>query len=394
MPATLADKLLDFKWGNIDLWRSEEMQLVQLMIPAESAHDTVAALGEVGMLQFKDLNTEKSAFQRPHANAVKRCDEMARKLRFFAEEVAKAKVVAAVRGVPDKALTLDALEGRLETLEAEMLEINANSERLSRTHAELAELQVVLEKAGGFFDTARIAAQREDLGRSPSMPEAMDAPLLESAQPVDAKTSRLGFVAGTIAMEKLLPFERLLFRATRGNMFLRQAPVGKLRDPASGEHVDKAVFVVFYAGERARAKILKICEAFAANRYPFPEDAARQRQMHAEVTARLRDLHTTISAGDDHRAGALAGIAVALEAWTLQVKREKAIYHTLNKLSVDASHKVLVASGCTTGPTCVDDAAAERRSASCTRARAAVGHHASATSTLWEASTDSLFSVW
>ena len=29
MPATLADKLLDFKWGNIDLWRSEEMQLVQ-----------------------------------------------------------------------------------------------------------------------------------------------------------------------------------------------------------------------------------------------------------------------------------------------------------------------------------------------------------------------------
>ena len=236
-------------------------------------------------------------------------------------QVAKAKVVVAVRGVADKALTLDALEGRLETLEAEMLEVNANSERLSRTHAELAELQVVLEKAGGFFDTARIAAQREDLGRSPSMPEAMDAPLLESAQPVDAKTSRLGFVAGTISMEKLLPFERLLFRATRGNMFLRQAPVGKLRDPASGEHVDKAVFVVFYAGERARAKILKICEAFAANRYPFPEDAARQRQMHAEVTSRLRDLHTTISAGDDHRAGALAGIAVSLEGWTLQARR-------------------------------------------------------------------------
>jgi V-type H+-transporting ATPase subunit a len=38
------------------------------MIPAESAHDTVAALGEVGLLQFKDLNTEKSAFQRTYAN--------------------------------------------------------------------------------------------------------------------------------------------------------------------------------------------------------------------------------------------------------------------------------------------------------------------------------------
>lgn len=43
---------------------------VQLMMPAESAHDTIAALGEVGLLQFKDLNPDKSAFQRTFANQV------------------------------------------------------------------------------------------------------------------------------------------------------------------------------------------------------------------------------------------------------------------------------------------------------------------------------------
>ncbi len=43
----------------------------QLMLPAESAHDTVAALGEVGLLQFKDLNPDKSAFQRTFANQVR-----------------------------------------------------------------------------------------------------------------------------------------------------------------------------------------------------------------------------------------------------------------------------------------------------------------------------------
>jgi V-type H+-transporting ATPase subunit a len=42
----------------------------QLMMPAESAHDTIAALGEVGLLQFKDLNSDKSAFQRTFANQV------------------------------------------------------------------------------------------------------------------------------------------------------------------------------------------------------------------------------------------------------------------------------------------------------------------------------------
>ncbi len=43
----------------------------QLLIPAELAHDTVDALGEVGQLQFKDLNTSKSAFQRTYANQVR-----------------------------------------------------------------------------------------------------------------------------------------------------------------------------------------------------------------------------------------------------------------------------------------------------------------------------------
>lgn len=37
---------------------------------------------------------------------------------------------------------------------------------------------------------------------------------------------QLGFVAGTIPVEKLAAFERLLFRATRGNMFLKFTPVG------------------------------------------------------------------------------------------------------------------------------------------------------------------------
>ena len=46
------------------------------MIPAESAHDTIGALGDVGLLQFKDLNADKSAFQRTYANQVRvRCCE-------------------------------------------------------------------------------------------------------------------------------------------------------------------------------------------------------------------------------------------------------------------------------------------------------------------------------
>lgn len=42
----------------------------QMIIPAEAAHDTIAALGELGLAQFVDLNPSKSAFQRTFATEV------------------------------------------------------------------------------------------------------------------------------------------------------------------------------------------------------------------------------------------------------------------------------------------------------------------------------------
>ncbi len=47
--------------------------------------------------------------------------------------------------------------------------------------------------------------------------------------------------------------------------------------------VEKTFFILLFAGDRARTKIMKICEAFGANLYPFPEEPNKQQQMKAEV---------------------------------------------------------------------------------------------------------------
>lgn len=53
-----------------------------------------------------------------------------------------------------------------------------------------------------------------------------------------SKQIKLGFVSGLIPKEKTMAFERTLFRATRGNMFLKQAAVENLvTDPVSGDKV-------------------------------------------------------------------------------------------------------------------------------------------------------------
>lgn len=53
------------------------------------------------------------------------------------------------------------------------------------------------------------------------------------------KQVKLGFVSGLVPREKSMAFERIMFRAIRGNVFLKQAVVDDpVVDPVSGEKVN------------------------------------------------------------------------------------------------------------------------------------------------------------
>lgn len=334
----------------MDLMRSEEMHLVQIIIPIESSHFTLSYLGDLGLLQFKDLNADKSPFQRTYATQIKRCGEMARKLRYLREQMVKAGIVSSSLPQAPPKLDLDDLEITLGEMEAELIEVNANSDKLLRTYNELLEYDLVLQKAGEFFHTAQRSAvvqQREPEGQQ-SAEASLESPLLHEQEmwTDPSKQVKVGFVSGLVPKEKAMAFERILFRATRGNMFLRQEPVDTpVTDPVSGEKVAKNVFVVFFSGERAKAKILKICEAFSANRYHFPEELGKQLQALEEVSAKAKELKTTIDLGFLHRDSILKNITSQYEQWSYLVRKEKSIYHTLNMLSLDVTKKCLVAEG-------------------------------------------------
>jgi V-type H+-transporting ATPase subunit a len=93
---------------------------------------------------------------------------MARQLRYFTEEATKASIPIAGRPSFDyRPLALDQLETRLATLEGELQQLTANSDRLRRSHAELLELELVLDRASSFFDDARRSA---DISSSSGVP--------------------------------------------------------------------------------------------------------------------------------------------------------------------------------------------------------------------------------
>ncbi|KAJ3669145.1 hypothetical protein LUZ60_011095 [Juncus effusus] len=335
----------------MDHLRSEKMSFVQLITPVESAHLAITYLGELGLLQFKDMNEDKSPFQRTFVNQVKRCAEMSRKLRFINDQITKSNVTVSALPPIQLDIDLEQLESQLGEHEAELHEMNINGEKLQQSYNELLEFKLVLSKAGGILASSNNhnASPDTELNEDIFHNNPIDDSISLLEQGVEMETSNsagLRFICGIITSNKEMIFERMLFRATRGNMFFNQAPAGELvTDPISGDELEKTVFVVFFSGEQARAKILKICDAFGASCYPVPDDRTKQRQITREVTSRLSDLEVTLDAGIRHRNQVLASIGSQIWRWSLMVRKEKAVYDTLNMLNFDVTKKCLVGEG-------------------------------------------------
>ncbi|KAK3515463.1 hypothetical protein QTP70_022952, partial [Hemibagrus guttatus] len=357
-----------------ELFRSEEMTLAQLFLQSEAAYCCVSELGELGMVQFRDLNPDVNVFQRKFVNEVRRCEEMDRKLRFVEKEIKKANIPIMDTGenpeVPFPRDMID-LEATFEKLENELKEINTNQEALKKNFLELTELKHILRRTQQFFD------EMED----PNLLEETSS-LLDPSEAGRGAPLRLGFVAGVISRERIPTFERMLWRVCRGNVFLRLAEIeDPLEDPTTGDQVHKSVFIIFFQGDQLKNRVKKICEGFRASLYPCPETPQERKEMAAGVSTRIDDLQmasdiTSDSALDseefdvgdsgqavklpphsvvfeelmevlnqteDHRQRVLQAAAKTLRVWFIKVRKMKAIYHTLNLCNIDVTQKCLIA---------------------------------------------------
>ncbi|CAD0197148.1 unnamed protein product [Chrysodeixis includens] len=321
------------------LFRSEEMTLCQLFLQSEAAYACVSELGELGLVQFRDLNPDVNAFQRKFVNEVRRCDEMERKLRYLEKEIRRdgipmLEIPGECPEAPQPREMID-LEATFEKLENELREVNQNAEALKRNYLELTELKHILRKTQVFFDEHEGGANTT---------ESMTRALISDDPNRHIGHVQLGFVAGVILRERIPAFERMLWRACRGNVFLRQAEIDTpLEDPSSSDQVYKSVFIIFFQGDQLKTRVKKICEGFRATLYPCPEAPADRREMAMGVMTRIEDLNTVLGQTQDHRHRVLVAAAKNIKNWFVKVRKIKAIYHTLNLFNLDVTQKCLIA---------------------------------------------------
>ncbi|KAI5286239.1 H(+)-transporting V0 sector ATPase subunit a [Ascosphaera acerosa] len=333
--------------------RSEEMSLTQLYIANEIGREVVSALGQLGLMHFRDLNAGTTAFQRTFTNEIRRLDNIERQLRYFHAQLIKV-------GIPMKssleltntlasprAQEIDELADRSEALEHRVSSLNESWETLKKQEVELIEWRWVLKEAGGFFDRAH--SHTEEIRQSiddeePLLRDVEQQPPRGAEGQQSLSVMNIGFIAGVISRDRMPAFERILWRTLRGNLYMNQSEIPEpIIDPATNEEQQKNVFLIFAHGREIIAKIRKISESLGAHLYSVDENSEIRRDQVHEVNTRIADVDSVLRTNKMTLDMELSQVGRSLAEWMVIIKKEKAVYETLNMFSYDAARKTLIA---------------------------------------------------
>ena len=345
---------------------------MNLIISEEASQACIRELGTLGCLQFTDLNPELTPFQRRYVANIKRCDEMERKIRYVHGEVRRMGVAVQPAGSIEDfvenahrgehagssgSYMLESVESRLDNYEQQLTELIKYSNKLSAEYARKVEYHHLLVKARKFLgavteiENSEIEeAARHGMGFAGEIGVAL-SPLISGSLNSSSAEERgsqyhgsgdemvFSNIAGVLPTADRVRFERMLFRSTRGNCYVRFSLLSEKAVDAFGERIPKVCFIVFYKSAAIESKIVRICEAFSAHRYDLSElnrpDRLEglQRSNHMEML----DAKAVLDKNTETRLRLCVELAKYVEEWLWIVRREKSIYHTLNQFKTDVA---------------------------------------------------------
>uniref|UniRef100_A0A668A771 V-type proton ATPase subunit a n=1 Tax=Myripristis murdjan TaxID=586833 RepID=A0A668A771_9TELE len=316
------------------LLRSEEMCLAQLFLQSGSAYDCISELGELGLVEFRDLNPSVNSFQRKFVNEIKRCEEMERILGYLLREIKKADIPLPEGDVNPVAPLPKHVMDQLQRLEVELSEVTRNKEKLQKNLLELTEYTHMLRITRSFVQRG---VQYEEF------------PFLEKDTVMDYNSmqrlgAKLGFISGLIERMKIEAFERMLWRVCKGYTILSYAEIDEyLENPDTGEPTKSVVFLISYWGDQIGQKVKKICDCYHCHLYPYPNSNEERNDVVEGLKTRIQDLHTVLHRTEDYLRQVLNKASESVYTWVIQVKKMKAIYYILNLCSFDVTNKCLIA---------------------------------------------------
>lgn len=323
------------------LFRSEPMELHRIILHTDISYECVLKLGELGVAEFRDLNVNLNSFQRKFTAELRGCAELERKLRYIYMEMQgdgiqmpAQSAETAEKSVSQSHKTMNKLSAQIDHLELELRRVSEKAKELKCNYIRLTELQHILRK---------IHESNDEIDEVDDAERSADPSQIDDE--TDPKRPAFCLVGGVISNDRLLSFERMLCRILHGHyLFYHQTMfMHAIEDCATGDMVNKSVFIAFCHGDEMLTRIKKISAGFRMILHPFPIPQIDRQKMARNLTKRIDDLDVVLQQTQAHRQRLLAAAVESFNDWSSQVHTIKSIYHTMNKFNADAMKNAMIA---------------------------------------------------
>jgi len=349
------------------------MAHVRLFLSSEAVFQITEQIGKTALLEIRDLNAARSADggARSFTDDVVRCEEIERRLHFLREQVLEhgggaASAAGGTESKPAPGAPQGRLSSALDEADAETAKLYADVGRssemaatLGEQYRQLSEREMTMRAVRAYLsDQPGIGAAQMmggDAGGgleagggagSRAATPALSASLLADSIQRDAQPAgTVWMLCGTIAESRVRTFEKVLFRASRGNVVARFLPLDPLElAGAEADDVAKSAFVILFPGNEMMRKVRAVCSAFSADIIEYPANGEVEEQI-AAARQQAVECGLVLSTTVKERAVVLAATSRHLGHWTHTVSDAKSVFHAMNKFDVAVSRQCFIAEG-------------------------------------------------
>jgi V-type H+-transporting ATPase subunit a len=349
------------------IFRSAPMTLVQFYVTIELARDLVYALGCVGNVHFRDLNSKLTAFQRTFIDDLRNIDGIQANLSFIHGVMTKFNTanpnhfLDTTIPIPlPSSSDLDVIKQRIADFHEKIKHLVESYDDLSMEMMKFIENRYVLTAYQEFYHQSlefalaqpdvTILAMEESEGLlnrlEEALPQGEDGDETREHEEIDSRNS----IAGTIDREKIHLLRNILWRTLRGNLYFNDIPITqeKLSDfnQKDPKLVDKSVFIIYTHGDFLKSRVRKIIQSLDGKIYDnvIGSRSIRNETLE-EVNQKITDLSLIVESTKSHLITELLVFQENYHTYSYTIQRERLIYETLNQFDEDSTRRCLVGEG-------------------------------------------------
>ncbi|KAF3986676.1 hypothetical protein FT663_04352 [Candidozyma haemuli var. vulneris] len=305
------------------------MSLVEVYVPSEEARHILHQIGNLGSMQFRDLNQGVNDFQRSFVQELRVLDNIERQYSYLKDQIDKRQISIATYPYDTSDIQVSDIDVYAENaslLEARVSQMTDAAEALQEKERDLLQFKHAVKTVENFFD-------------------GNDYREIVSSQE-DGSGFNTQFICGVINREKIGVLQQILWRILRGNMYYYSEEISEsIYDPKAGDNVLKSAFIIFSHGSLIHQRILRIAESLDAKIYDVNMSSGEREHQASYLDGELGDLAVVLQETEGALCSELIAVSRDLAKWWEVVAKEKRVYQIMNFCDFDISRKTLVAEG-------------------------------------------------